>query len=73
MPVIYTCDSAQLCFNHGAYDIDGDSLYFTMVPPLTAAVTPIGWTAGYNLLNPIITYGGFSFDPITKMICLLYE
>ena len=36
-PVVYTCDSADLCFNHGAYDIDGDSLIYSVS---TNAETP---------------------------------
>ena len=36
-----------------AYDVDGDSLAYSLAQPLDAAGVPIAYTAGYSITNPV--------------------
>jgi hypothetical protein len=40
-PIAIYCDNYPQFFNHGATDPNGDSLYFYLIPSLTAAGTPV--------------------------------
>jgi hypothetical protein len=41
--------------NAGAYDADGDSLYFSMVPTMNSGGAPVPYMAGYSVTQP---FGG---------------
>lgn len=43
--------------NAGAYDVDGDSLYYSLVPPKGSSSSNIVYAAGYNANQP---FGGMS-------------
>ena len=70
-PVLYGCAGNNMCFNHGAIDIDGDSLAYHLVDPKDNATTPISFVTGlgYNLNNPILSSTGFTFDNVTGQMC----
>lgn len=59
------CDSFFVNYNHGAVDIDGDSLVFSLIQPLSAAGTPVAYSGGLSVTNPLNTLNGFNFDPAT--------
>ncbi len=59
------CSGFPVNYNHGAVDIDGDSLVFRLVQPLDAAGTPVAYAAGLSVTNPLNTTTGFTFDPTT--------
>ncbi|MDX2003116.1 MAG: gliding motility-associated C-terminal domain-containing protein [Chitinophagales bacterium] len=66
------CAGFSYCYNQGAVDIDGDSLAFSLVAPLSALNTPItGYAAGLSPTNPMSTVGGnsFTFDSTTGQMC----
>jgi len=65
LPVPYVCVGNQFFYNHGAVDVDGDSLVYTLIQPLSGSGTTVPWAAGYSLSNPMSTTSGFSFDPST--------
>ncbi|MBL4654192.1 MAG: hypothetical protein JKY33_00030, partial [Bacteroidia bacterium] len=51
LPVPFICAGEPFNYNHGALDADGDSLVYTMVPPLDgpAPGTPIAFKSGYTV------------------------
>lgn len=62
-PVPFVCQNYPVFYNNGASEIDGDSLVYKLVQPLGATNTPIAYSAGYSLTNPIKTAAGnFSFN-----------
>ncbi len=57
-PVPFFCLGSNVTFNHGAVDVDGDSLVYTLVYPLTGGNIPytnLSFTPGYNVNCPITT------------------
>ena len=69
LPTPYLCANQLNIFNHGASDLDGDSLYYQFAQPLSAAGAPIAYTAGYSITNPILTTGGMNLNPETGEMC----
>lgn len=59
------CSGFPVNYNHGAVDIDGDSLVFSLIQPLDAGGTPVPYAAGLSVTNPLNTTSGFTFDPAT--------
>ena len=57
------------CYNNGATDIDGDSLVYTLVTPLSNNSGGIvSYNGGYSVNNP--AGGTTTFDPLTGNLCL---
>ncbi|MCB9336339.1 MAG: gliding motility-associated C-terminal domain-containing protein [Flavobacteriales bacterium] len=69
LPTPYLCANQLNIFNHGASDVDGDSLYYQFAQPLSAAGTPIAFTAGYSVNDPILTTAGMNLNPETGEMC----
>lgn len=68
--VRYICTAQNTCYNPGAYDPDGDSLVFALVPVLGANGSPITYNSPYNAAYPLPTIGNVvSFDSKTGSIC----
>ncbi|HIA37882.1 MAG TPA: T9SS type B sorting domain-containing protein [Flavobacteriales bacterium] len=66
LPVPYICNGQPYSYNHGAIDLDGDSLVYTLVNPLTTNGVLIGYQAGYSINYPIFTQSGaVSFNTST--------
>lgn len=63
--VPYICAGQPFSFNHGTFDADGDSLAFSLVNPLDAPGVPIPYVSGLSPTNPMVTAGGFAFNPVT--------
>jgi hypothetical protein len=72
IPTPYICTNQAFQYNHGAWDIDGDSLYYRLAQPLTTPGppgTPINYTAGHSIPSPVRTSSGFQFDNRTGTMC----
>jgi len=72
VPTPYLCANNLAIYNHAAADIDGDSLYYSFNTPLTTPGppgTPIPFTAGYTLLQPLLTTAGMNLDQLTGEMC----
>jgi len=69
-PVSYPCVGQTSCFNHGAIDVDGDSLYYSLQAPATGANTSVTYIAGYSAQQPLIGSIPTTFDPLTGDICM---
>lgn len=63
-PVPYVC-LKNTFYNHGAVDMDGDSLVYTLINPLSGN-SPIPYSnTGFSPANPFSTVNGFLFNPVT--------
>jgi len=74
-PVTQFCVNNPFYFDQGAFDIDGDSLVYSLVCPLTDAggacpnpLACVQYVAPYSPLNPLSTVNGTSIDPLTGVI-----
>ena len=68
-PVPFICNSMIYCYNNGATDIDGDSLVYTLVTPLSNnSGGTVSYNGGYSVNNP--AGGTTMFDPLTGNLCL---
>lgn len=65
LPVPYICAGEATNYNHGAVDIDGDALVYSLVDPLDNSNTPIAHINGTSATNPLNTVGPFQFDSNT--------
>ncbi|MEX0968787.1 MAG: T9SS type A sorting domain-containing protein [Bacteroidia bacterium] len=78
-PVLITCAGSCVIGNMGAIEPDGDSLVFSLVPPLNASGTPVSYYSPYSYDKPLYFNGfpnanlppspplcrGFALDPVT--------
>lgn len=69
-PVPFLCRGQQFCFNHGAYDADGDSLVYELITPKQTATTNVNYLSPYNSGNPLNSSPATSFNTATGDICL---
>ncbi len=69
-PVPFVCQGQQFCFNHGATDVDGDSLVYSLVPPKHDATTNVSYIAPYSQTNPLNSNPPMQFDPNTGDFCM---
>ena len=69
-PVPFVCNGQQYCFNHGAYDVDGDSLAYQLITPYQTASTTVIYNAPYNAYQPLNSVPAVSFNPFTGDICM---
>ena len=79
--VPYLCNNVQTNFNFGAFDVDGDSLVFSLANPLTTGGVPITHQIPYSVTYPIITTTGtvdfdttngqMSFTPSGLQVCVV--
>ncbi len=66
LPVPYFCLNQQVYYSHGAVDIDGDSLVYTLVPPLDDPPTNLAYSGVFSATYPVTSAGGvFGFDQQT--------
>lgn len=75
-PIAIKCAGQDVCYNHGVYDADGDSLSFAMAPPLGG-----GYSSPWSYNYPLTCLGGnnpnpnanpptgFYLDPRTSEMC----
>ena len=69
-PVPFICMGQQFCFNHGAYDVDGDSLVYSLITPKQDAVTNVNYIAPYNASNPLNSVPAMQFNTATGDVCM---
>ena len=65
-PSAFLCRNEPYFYNNGGFDVDGDSLRYSLVPCVrTAPNTSVNYAGGFNATNPLTTSGGVNFDPAT--------
>lgn len=73
LPVPYICVNQTFCYNHGAVDPDGDSLYYRLVSAQDGPFpsTNIPYNPPYTPTNPIGTVSGsVAFDSFSGSMCV---
>lgn len=69
-PVPFVCQGQQFCFNHGAFDADGDSLVYEVVTPLSYNAQPVQYYAPYNPYQPLNSVPPMTLDLVTGDFCI---
>ena len=69
-PVSFPCVGQTSCFNHGAFDADGDSLYYTLLAPATGPNTTVNYIPGYSAQQPLQSNPATTFNPTNGDICM---
>lgn len=62
IPVAFFCIGQTFHYNHGAYDVDGDSLVYSFVTPRSAANTYVTFKPGYSASSPLSSSPAISLD-----------
>ncbi len=65
IPMPYACANTTFNYCLTIADPEGDSTYFTMIPPMGAAGTPIAFNAPWSTTSPL---SNFTLDPLTGCI-----
>ena len=70
-PVPFACAQQQLCYNHGAYDTDGDSLSYELITPRTGPLfsDTVSYLAGYSATQPFNSIPSMTFNNHTGDFC----
>lgn len=68
VPVSFGCEGQPVFYNHGALDVDGDSLTYALTNCRDAANTSVIYNMGYNATNPFSTSTGVDIDTSTGAI-----
>lgn len=68
-PVPFACVGQRFCFNHGAFDADGDSIVYSLIQPLTSTGT-VTYNPGYSNTQPVISSPAVTFNNTTGDICM---
>lgn len=64
-PVSFFCVNSDVTFNHGAVDVDGDSLVYSLINPMDGGSLPyanIAFSNGYSVSSPIRTNPANTFN-----------
>jgi len=69
-PVPFACLGQQYCFNHGAYDADGDSLVYSLITPYQNATTTVGYIPPFTATAPLTSSPPVSFNTATGDVCM---
>ncbi len=69
-PVSFPCVGQTSCFNHGAIEPDGDSLYYSLIAPGTGPATSVTYLAGYSAQQPLISNPAVTFNAANGDICM---
>ncbi|NNF01081.1 MAG: PKD domain-containing protein, partial [Bacteroidia bacterium] len=69
-PVPFACLGQQFCFNHGAYDPDGDSLVFSLIDPYQTSTTTVTYNGAFTASQPLSSTPPVSFNALTGDVCM---
>ncbi|MFK7968842.1 MAG: HYR domain-containing protein [Bacteroidia bacterium] len=67
-PITLFCVNQNVDFPAGAFDPDGDSLAYSLVPCLQGASSPLPYAPGFSGTSPLSTSSGFTIDQATGVI-----
>src|SRR5437868_12580155 len=69
-PVPFVCMGQQFCFNHGAYDADGDSLVYSLINPWDSPGLQVTYQFPFSATYPLSSSPAVTFNPTTGDICM---
>ena len=64
-PIPYVCVNQPVSYSYGVYEVDGDSLVFSLIPGRETQTTQLVYAAGYSGASPI---PGIAIDPNTGLL-----
>ena len=67
-PAPIVCVNQPVIYNHGVYDPDGDSLYFSASNCYEGYNDPVEYLPGFSGINPLTTSNPIQIDPNTGAI-----
>ena len=82
-PNSIVCINQQYCYNHGAIDLDGDSLVYSLIAPYDEGPSPFSgscsgnggvsviYSSPWTYQQPLTSSPAVSIDPVTGDICML--
>ncbi len=70
-PTPFTCAGQEVFYNHGAVDVDGDSLVFSLVDCERIGGLPVMYEMGFSGTNPLLTVGGVNIDSNTGALSFI--
>ncbi len=71
-PIPYACVGQRFCFNHGAYDAQGDSLSYELIKPRIGSnlYDTVSYFPGYSATQPVLSNPPMSFNSLTGDFCM---
>jgi gliding motility-associated-like protein len=69
-PIPFVCVGQPYCFNNGSYDVDGDSLYYTLISPRTSPTTTVTYNAPYSAAQPLLSSPAVTFNGLSGDMCM---
>ncbi|HRH66516.1 MAG TPA: hypothetical protein PLU53_09485, partial [Bacteroidia bacterium] len=69
-PVPFACVGQRFCFNHGAFDLEGDSITYQLITPLTSQNSTVTYLAGYSNTQPVLSSPPVQFNAVSGDICM---
>jgi hypothetical protein len=71
LTTLFTCEGQQFCFNHGAFDIDGDSITYQIITPRNGPnlYDTVSYLFPYSASQPLISNPPAVFNPSTGDFC----
>lgn len=70
LPVPYICAGQSYIYNHGAIDVDGDSLVYSLIDAQTSSGVSVGYNVGFNGLTPLTSSPAVTIDPANGNVTL---
>lgn len=67
-PALIVCPNKPVEYNHGVFDSDGDSLYFSLVDCYQSATGTVTYSSPYSGVNPLTTASGVNIDHKTGQV-----
>ncbi len=71
IPVGVNYPNYSTCYGHGAYDIDGDSISFQIIAPMTGPLPgdTVVYNSGYSSVSPVQSSTPITFDTSDGGLC----
>ncbi|MFK7971196.1 MAG: T9SS type A sorting domain-containing protein [Bacteroidia bacterium] len=75
-PIFYGASANVLCVNNdyildpGVFEVDGDSLSFSLAEPRDGTGNTIGYSNGFTLANPLPSNPGMNVNPLTGEVTI---
>lgn len=67
-PALIVCPNKPVEYNHGVFDSDGDSLYFSLVNCYQSVTGNVTYSSPYSGTNPLTTASGVTINPKTGQV-----
>jgi gliding motility-associated-like protein len=70
IPVTFVCIGQPFLYNHGAYDSNGDSIIYSLIPPRSASGTNVTYQSNYSATKPISSSPLVTLNPVNGDISM---